>query len=88
MYLKIIYKSGRASSNNSIYDILSQLFLLNINPDPRKRLSFEATKKLLYRLFAFRDHDLDDDDDNDNDNDFIEFRLNSDEAMRFRHLKI
>ena len=59
-----------------LYNILSQLFLLNINPDPRKRLVFETTKRLLYQLFAFRDDYL--------DNDIIEFKLNSNEEMQFK----
>ena len=69
------------STNKSISNILSQLFLLNINPDPRKRLSFEATKKLLYRLFAFGDHHLDDLGNLNND---IEFKLNSNQEIEFK----
>ena len=90
LYLNVIYKRERDygerdrdqdSTNKSISNILSQLFLLNINPDPRKRLSFEATKKLLYRLFAFGDHDLDDLGNLNND---IECKLNSNQEMQFK----
>lgn len=91
LYLKVIYKRSERdygerdrdhdSTNKSISNILSQLFLLNINPDPRKRLSFEATKKLLYRLFAFGDHDLDDLGNLNND---IEFKLNSNQEIEFK----
>ena len=84
LYLKVIYKRERDyverdryqdSTNKSISNILSQLFLLNINPDPRKRLSFEATKKLLYRLFAFGDHDLDDLGNLNNDIEFTPLKI-------------
>ena len=87
LYLKVIYKREERdreqdSTNKSISNILSQLFLLNINPDPRKRLSFEATKKLLYRLFAFReDHDLNSLGNLNND---IEFTLNSNQEIEFK----
>ena len=93
LYLKVINKrvSERDVSDNSIYNILSQLFLLNINPDPRKRHAFETTKRLLYRLFPFSDDDFDHRDDLDND--IIEFTLNSNEEMLFKskilpHLKM
>ena len=96
LYLKVIYKRGERdhgerdhsrgvrdqdSTNKSISNILSQLFLLNINPDPRKRRSFESTKRLLYRLFAFGDHDLDGLGNLNND---IEFTLNSNQEIDFK----